>query len=83
MCAKVKLRSGFGLTGHTEHKNTSKSTEIAITVCPDPGLGFHVYINLVSFAKKQHYPIGAIISEVGCCRVLCGADNRFTVLVQE
>lgn len=56
--ALVKLLDGFGhITGHTVEQNTSKCTEVAIAVCPDPRLGLHVHINLVSFLKQQHYSI--------------------------
>lgn len=82
--AQVKLQSGLGhVTGHTVQQNTSKSTKIAITVCPDPRPGFHVHINLVSFPKKQHYPVGAVVSDVGGSWMFRGADNSLTVLVQE
>lgn len=82
--ALVKLQSSFGhITGHTVQQNASKSTEVAIAICPDPGLGFHVHINLVSFLKKQHHPVRAIVSDVGGSWVFSGAHNNLTVLVQE
>lgn len=68
---------------YTVQQNDSKSTEVAAALGPDPGFGFHVHINLVSFLKDHHHPIGAIISEVGGSRVLSGANNSLTVLVQE
>lgn len=80
----VTLQSASGLiTGRVVQQNASKGAEVAIAVCPDPGPGFHVHVNPVSFLEKQHHPVGAVVGDVGGSRVFGGAHDSLAVLVQE
>lgn len=79
----IQIAQAKSQRGHTVQQNASKITEVAVAVGPDPGLGFHVHINVVPSLKDQHHPTGAMVSEVRGSRVLRGANNSLTDLVQE
>lgn len=64
-------------------QETSEGAEIAITVCPDPGVGLQVNEDPISFLQTKNSPVGSIVGEVRVSRVFSCADHNLFILVEE
>lgn len=62
---------------------TSEGAEVALAVCPDPGLRLQLNVDPISFLQRQNRPVGPIVGEVGLGRVFSRADHNLLVLVEE